>query len=85
MTEQHGPQDLPRGVVDAEPWNGVGNEFTGVQFRKVSTRNGERLEIYVPRTEARILLDPMALEVLADQQPEFFTGLIATRLGSADH
>ncbi|MFX1760610.1 hypothetical protein [Rhodococcus sp. As11] len=85
MTDQHNRHDLPPGVIDAEPWNGIGNEFAGVRFRKVSTRNGERLELYVPRTESGILLDPMALEVLADQQPEFFTRLIATRLGSADN
>ncbi|MEE2060348.1 hypothetical protein [Rhodococcus artemisiae] len=84
MTEQRDRDDLPRGAVDAELWNGIGNEFAGVHFRKVSTRNGERLELYAPRTESRILLDPMALEVLADQQPEFFTHLIATRLGSVD-
>ncbi|UTT48474.1 MULTISPECIES: hypothetical protein [Rhodococcus] len=84
MTEHDDSQDLPLGVVSAEPWDGIGNEFAGVRFRKVSTRNGERLELYVPRTQARILLDAMALEVLADQEPEFFTGLIAARLGSTD-
>ncbi|MCK0089463.1 hypothetical protein HCA61_12030 [Rhodococcus sp. HNM0563] len=77
-------QGLPAGVVRADEWTGLGNEFAGVQFRKVWTRNGERLELYVPRTGSRILLDPMALEVLADQEPAFFTGLIATRLGSHD-
>ncbi|MFF3574887.1 hypothetical protein [Nocardia jiangxiensis] len=78
------PSDLPQGVVKAGEWSGVGNEFTGVQFRKVWTRNGERLEIFVPRTGKRIQLDPMALEVLADQKPEFFTHMIATGFGSAD-
>ncbi|TSD40539.1 hypothetical protein FFI94_031300 [Rhodococcus sp. KBS0724] len=61
----------------------MGNEFAGVHFRKVFSRNGERLELYVPRTGSRILIDAMALEVLADQKPEFFTQLIAERLGSA--
>ncbi|WP_040700779.1 hypothetical protein [Nocardia vinacea] len=76
--------DLPAGVVRAEEWSGVGNEFTGAQFRKVWTRNGERLEIRVPRTGTRILLDAMALEVIAGQTPEFFTRLIAEGLGSAE-
>ncbi|NLU82305.1 hypothetical protein [Rhodococcus sp. HNM0569] len=76
--------DLPPGVVSAEPWDGIGNEFAGVRFRKVHTRNGARLELFVPRTEARVLLDPMALEVVAEQNPQFFTELIAMRLGSAD-
>lgn len=78
------PDDLPSGVVSADDWNGVGNEFAGVQFRKVFSRNGERLELYVPRTGARILIDAMALEVLADQKSEFFTQLIAEQFGSAD-
>lgn len=76
--------DLPVGVVRADPWNGIGNEFAGVQFRKVWTRNGERLELFVPRTGARILLDAMGLEVLADQKPDFLTTLIAERFGSND-
>ncbi|MBY8857475.1 hypothetical protein K7711_13385 [Nocardia sp. CA2R105] len=76
--------DLPAGVVRADEWSGVGNEFTGARFRKVWTRNGERLEIHVPRTGAHILLDAMALEVIAGQAPEFFTRLIAEGLGSAD-
>ncbi|MGA4688705.1 hypothetical protein ACPCXD_00415 [Rhodococcus sp. AB351] len=75
-------QDLPTGVVRADDWNGVGNEFTGVQYRKVWTRNGERLELYVPRAEKRILLDAMMLEVLAGQEPGFFTSMIAAQLGS---
>jgi len=74
--------ELPPGVVRADEWSGVGNEFTGVQYRKVWTRNGERLELYVPRSEKRILLDAMVLEVLAEQEPDFFTAMIATRLGS---
>ncbi|MFW0784881.1 hypothetical protein AAFP35_10205 [Gordonia sp. CPCC 206044] len=77
-------EDLPPGVVDADPWSGIGNEFTGVRFRKVYTRNGERLELFIPRTERRVLLDPMALEVVAMQEADFFTHLIARQLGSAD-
>ena len=76
--------DAPKGIVRVGEWDGVGNEFAGVRFRKVWTRNGERLELHVPRTNSRILLDAMMLEVLADQQPEFFTQLIAVRFGSED-
>ncbi|TXG89364.1 hypothetical protein DW322_02800 [Rhodococcus rhodnii] len=84
MTDPADRDGLPAGVVQAEPWNGIGNEFTGVRFRKVFTRNGERLQIDVPRSGSSILLDPMALEVVADQKPEFFTHLIATRLGAVE-
>lgn len=76
--------ELPTGVERAEEWDGIGNEFAGVQFRKVCTRNGARLQLYVPKTDATVLLDAMALEVLAEQTPQFFTHLIATRLGSED-
>ncbi|MGW5383444.1 hypothetical protein [Nocardia sp. NPDC003963] len=83
MTESTA-SDLPTGVVRADEWSGVGNEFTGVQFRKVWTRHGERLELVVPRSGRRILLDAMALEAIAGQAPEFFTRMIAVGLGSAD-
>ncbi|MFE9319975.1 hypothetical protein ACIHDR_46145 [Nocardia sp. NPDC052278] len=76
--------DLPPGVVEAAEWNGIGNEFTGVQFRKVWTRNGERLQLFVPRTGQSILLDAMALEALAGQSPDFFSHMIAVGFGSAD-
>ncbi|MGW0027530.1 hypothetical protein [Rhodococcus sp. NPDC003383] len=74
--------DLPLGVVRADEWNGVANEFAGVQYRKVWTRHGERLELYVPRTDKRILLDAMVLETVAGQDPDFFTKMIAAGLGS---
>ncbi|QNG55370.1 hypothetical protein H6H00_04750 [Pseudonocardia petroleophila] len=56
---------------------GIGNEFTGVQVRKVWTRQGERLELTVPRTERRILLDAMQLEIITAQDPEKFSELFA--------
>ena len=70
------------GIVDAEPEFGIANEFTGVRVRKVRTRNGERLEIAVPKSGYRILLDAMQLEIIAAQQPEKFTELFARKLGS---
>jgi len=76
--------DRGDGVVGAGEAFGIGNEFTGVQVRKVWTRQGERLELTVPRTGARILLDAMQLEIVAVQDPERFSELFATQLGAHD-
>ncbi len=77
------PEDsLPTGVVEAHEWISVANEFTGVTVRKVLTRNGERLELYVPKTGRRVLLDAMQLEIIAAQDPERYTELFRTQLGS---
>ncbi|MEU6749210.1 hypothetical protein ABZ914_23570 [Spirillospora sp. NPDC046719] len=76
--------ELPEGIVRAGEPIGIGNEFTGVQVRKVWTRQGERLEILVPRHGHRILLDAMQLEIIARQDPERFTQLFAVALGSED-
>ncbi|MQY14137.1 hypothetical protein SRB5_42990 [Streptomyces sp. RB5] len=70
------------GIVRTGEWIGVGNEFTGVRVRKVFTRQGERLEIQVPRHGHRILLDPMQLEIIAVQEPAKFSELFARRFGS---
>lgn len=75
---------LPEGIVRAAETFGIGNEFTGVQIRKVWTRQGERLEILVPRSGERILLDAMQLEIIARQDPEKFSQLFAIALGSQD-
>lgn len=75
------PDPVP-GVVDAEPWQGIGNEFTGVRFRKVRTNNGERLQLFVPRRGHSVVLDPMQLEIVAAQEPSFFSRLHARELGS---
>lgn len=61
---------------------GIANEFTGVTVRKALTRNGERLEVTVPRSGHRILLDAMQLEIISTLTPETFTELIARRLGA---
>ena len=66
-----------------EPF-GIGNEFTGVQVRKVWTKQGERLEVLVPRSGRRILLDAMQLEILTAQDPERFTELFAVQLDADD-
>lgn len=76
--------ELPQGVVEASEGFGIGNEFTGVRVRKVWTRQGERLEIVVPKHGHSILLDAMQLEILARQDPERFSHLFAVALGSED-
>lgn len=72
------------GIVFTEEWDGIGNEFTGVRYRKVHTRNGERLQLHVPKHGYNILLDPMQLEIIAVQQPEVFSELHARQLGVMD-
>jgi hypothetical protein len=70
------------GIVRRGETIGIGNEFTGVNVRKVWTRQGERLELELPRTEQSILLDAMQLEILVLQRPERFTELFERELGS---
>ncbi|PTQ55805.1 MAG: hypothetical protein BSOLF_1456 [Candidatus Carbobacillus altaicus] len=59
----------------------IGNEFTQVIIRKVYTRNGERLEIFSPKLDRTIWLDPLALESLTWQEPEVFTSFLAKPFG----
>lgn len=75
------PDPVP-GVVGVEEWQGIGNEFTGVNFRKVRTKNGERLQLFVPRRGHSVVLDPMQLEIVAAQDPSFFSRLHARELGA---
>ena len=77
-----GDDELPQGIVEAFDWLTVANEFTGVTVRKVMTRNGERLEIRVPKTGQRVLLDAMQLEIVAAQDPERFSDLFRAELGA---
>ena len=63
---------------------GIANEFTGVFVQKVLTRNGERLQLTVPKSGYRILLDAMQLEIISTLTPYAFTELIARRLGSSE-
>lgn len=70
------------GVVKEGEQFGIANEFTGVMVRKVWTRQGERLELSVPKKGYRLLLDAMQLEIVAAQDPTRFTQLFATKLGS---
>ena len=72
------------GIVAVEEWFAIANEFSGVNIRKVLTRNGERLELSVPKREYRILLDAMQLEIIAAQNPDNFTELFRRSLGSSE-
>jgi hypothetical protein len=77
-------RDIDAGIVRGGESFGIANEFTGVQVRKVWTRQGERLEISVPKKSYRILLDAMQLEIVAAQAPERFTELFALGFGSLE-
>ena len=59
----------------------VGNEFTRVVVELVRTRNGARLRISVPASGRRVSLCPLELESLTWQEPDFFSGLLATPFG----
>jgi hypothetical protein len=72
------------GVVDSGESFGIGNEFTGVMVRKVWTKQGERLELSVPKKGYRIMLDAMQLEIVAAQDPGRFTELFAVKLTADD-
>ncbi|GAA2357653.1 hypothetical protein [Dactylosporangium salmoneum] len=77
-----GAEEKDAGIIEVGEWFGIGNEFTGVQIRKVWTRNGERLELHVPARNYRSLLDAMQLEIIAAQDPAAFTRLFQRQLGS---
>jgi hypothetical protein len=59
----------------------VANEFAEVQVRRVSTRNGVRLEVRSPRLGRCVLLDALELEALTWQEPALFSELLAEPFG----
>jgi hypothetical protein len=59
----------PDGHERDEPTIVVSNEFAAVTVRKVSTRNGERLEIRSMGHDQAIKLDALALEALTWSTP----------------
>jgi hypothetical protein len=61
--------------MDDEPLL-IANEFAEVLVRRVLTRNGMRLEISSPRTATTVRLDPLELESLTKQTPEFYSDLL---------
>ena len=62
----------------------IANEFAYVVVRKVSTRNGDRLEIVSPRLHHAIRLDAMILESLTWQRPDALSALLEDPHGPAD-
>ena len=70
-----------RGTVPAGGAIELGNEFTHVVVDLVRTRNGARLRISAPASGRQISLCPLELESLTWQEPEFFSGLLATPFG----
>ncbi|MDO8310045.1 MAG: dihydrodiol dehydrogenase [Actinomycetota bacterium] len=58
MTQDHqAPGEVPGEIV-------IANEFAAVVVRKVTTRNGERLEIRSLGKDTSVRLDAIALEAL---------------------
>ena len=51
----------------------IANEFASVLLRKITTRNGERLEISSPYFGSAVRLDALQLEGLSWQDKEFFS------------
>ncbi len=68
-------RDTDERDLDRDPPVEIANEFGLVRVAKVHTRNGERLEISSPRRDSLIRLDPLELEALTEQDPEFFARL----------
>ena len=54
----------------------IRNEAATALVRKVRTRNGVRLEIYSPKVDKRVYLDPLLIESLAWQTPETFSNIL---------
>ena len=54
----------------------IKNESATALVRKVRTRNGVRLEIYSPKVDKRVYLDPLLIESLAWQTPETFSNIL---------
>jgi hypothetical protein len=76
MSEEHArPAQAEDGAIQ------FGNEFTRVVVELIRTRNGARLRICVPASGREVSLCPLELESLTWQEPDFFSGLLATPFG----
>lgn len=62
----------------------IANEFAYVVVRKVSTRNGDRLEIVSPRLHYSVRLDALLLESLTWQRPDALSTLLEDPHGPTD-
>ena len=63
----------------------IRNESATALVRKVRTRNGVRLEIYSPKVDKRVYLDPLLIESLAWQTPETFSNILENPRELADN
>lgn len=69
---------------ESEPELEISNEFAEVEISKVDTGRGERIQIYSPKLDYSIRLDPMALESLTWQSPDLFSECLETPFGPED-
>ena len=60
----------------------IANEYAYVQIRKVSTRNGIRLEVYSPKLGFRTFLSPLELESLTWTPKSVFDKFLQTPYGT---
>ena len=54
----------------------ISNESATALVRKVRTGNGVRLEVYSPKVDKRVYLDPLLLDSLTWQTPETFSNTL---------
>ncbi len=54
----------------------ISNESATALVRKVRTGNGVRLEVYSPKVDKRVYLDPLLLDSLTWQTPETFSNIL---------
>jgi hypothetical protein len=59
----------------------VENEYATVLISRVETSRGDRLEIFVPKSGRRVLLDAVQLESLSWQEESFFSELLRGSVG----
>jgi len=59
-----------------DEYSKIRNESATALVRKVRTRNGVRLEIYSPKVDKRVYLDPLLIESLAWQTPQTFSDIL---------
>lgn len=72
----------PEDRIDSEDeYVEIGNEFATALVRKVRAGDGARLEIFSPKLDYRVYLDPSLLEGLARQTPDTLSKLLEEPYG----
>ena len=74
--------DDPEGYRPETDYLEIANEYAYVQVRKVSTRNGVRLEIHSPKLGFRTFLSPLELESLTWTPKSIFDKFLKTPYGT---